>query len=464
MTAPLAELLGTWYYAAEPNKCIAVTGIGIKDVKIMKSGLKWPLQSATVIDLSPKNYEFDLPCMSKETLPFILPVLITIGPDFRLGRRVRVQPGHEQQQSLQPITNIFDSPEDMLNLKKFSIFLSKGDNKDNRDSVIKGMIEGEARVLAASMTINDLFSNRTKFKDEVSEKIDEELAQFGLRVYNANIRELTDTAESSYFKNTVKKILSEAENQAKIDVAKANLKGDSESQEKETERLVRLAELQAAAKIGENKQAEEIAKSEAKLRITQAEQNKAVQITQIQVAKETQLKDLEMTELNNQAAVKTHTQELKAKILAEASVNADALLTRTKAEAEAVKMKADADLYQKQREAEGVKSVYGSEAEGLLALIKAFNGDNNAALTYLMSRTDTFSKLAKINADAIQGLKPQITVWNTSSADGQNGNGVTDVFRNIMQSIPPLFTTIQDQTGVKILPQYVDAARNQGKK
>jgi len=47
-------------------------------------------KKATVVDLSPRNYEFDLHCMSKETLPFILPVFITIGPDLDLGRKEKV--------------------------------------------------------------------------------------------------------------------------------------------------------------------------------------------------------------------------------------------------------------------------------------------------------------------------------------------------------------------------------------
>jgi len=94
---------------------------------------------------------------------------------------------------------------DNNNIRKFSMFLSSGNGDDHRDSIIKGMVEGEARVLAATMTISELFSNRMKFKQAISDKIDEELQQFGLRVYNANIRELQDTKDSSYFKNTVKK-------------------------------------------------------------------------------------------------------------------------------------------------------------------------------------------------------------------------------------------------------------------
>ena len=55
--------------------------------------------------------------------------------------------------------------------------------------------------------------------------------------------------------------------------------------------------------------------------------------------------------------------------------------------------------------------------------------------------------MAKANADAIRGLQPKISVWNT----GENANGAdaTAPLRNLMQSLPPLFETIGDQTGIR---------------
>jgi len=82
---------------------------------------------------------------------------------------------------------------------------------------------------------------------------------------------------------------------------------------KETERIVKISELNATSKIGQNKQQEEIAKSEAKLKITQAEQLKQIQLAQIQVQKESELREIELTEKNNQAKVRTQVEELKSK-------------------------------------------------------------------------------------------------------------------------------------------------------
>ena len=55
-------------------------------------------------------------------------------------------------------------------------------------------------------------------------------------------------------------------------------------------------------------------------------------------------------------------------------------------------------------------------------------------------------QLAQANAEAVRGLQPKINVWNTGSQDG--GADSFAPIRNIMQSLPPLFSTIQDQTGM----------------
>ncbi|MCV5926491.1 hypothetical protein OFO11_31860, partial [Escherichia coli] len=56
------------------------------------------------------------------------------------------------------------------------------------------------------------------------------------------------------------------------------------------------------------------------------------------------------------------------------------------------------------------------------------------------------------NAKAIQGLNPKITVWNTTGA--QQGNDASKPFRDIFTALPPLLTTIQEQTGIKP-PQWL---------
>ena len=69
-------------------------------------------------------------------------------------------------------------------------------------------------------------------------------------------------------------------------------------------------------------------------------------------------------------------------------------------------------------------------------------------LQYMLVKDGVYEKLAAENAKAINGLAPKITVWNT----GDSSNSACDSgmpIRSIMQNLPPLLSTIQDQTGIR---------------
>ena len=59
-----------------------------------------------------------------------------------------------------------------------------------------------------------------------------------------------------------------------------------------------------------------------------------------------------------------------------------------------------------------------------------------------MIENGTYEKLAKANAQAINGLQPKITVWNTGEGSSSSNDG-TGAIRNIMQvSLLLLFATV----------------------
>jgi len=121
---------------------------------------------------------------------------------------------------------------------------------------------------------------------------------------------------------------------------------------------------------------------------------------------------------------------------------AEAAFIARSREADAIIKQADAMLYQKQKEAEANLAVLKAQADGIKEIVGAF-GSPQAALQYLMIDRGVFSDLAAKNAAAVQGLNPKITVWNTGN-DTASGNPIADIFK----SLPPLLTTIQDQTGI----------------
>ena len=74
--------------------------------------------------------------------------------------------------------------------------------------------------------MEEIFKERQLFKNKVIENVQTELNQFGLRIYNANVKELQDTAGSEYFKFLSRKAHEGASNQAKVDVANACMMGE----------------------------------------------------------------------------------------------------------------------------------------------------------------------------------------------------------------------------------------------
>lgn len=63
----------------------------------------------------------------------------------------------------------------------------------------------------------------------------------------------------------------------------------------------------------------------------------------------------------------------------------------------------------------------------------------------MMINNGMFQDIAKINAGAIKGLQPNISVWTNGGGDG--GTAMGEV-ANIYRTLPPLFKTVQEQTGM----------------
>lgn len=134
----------------------------------------------------------------------------------------------------------------------------------------------------------------------------------------------------------------------------------------------------------------------------------------------------------------------------------DAAAYKTRLDAEAwsaaAVKNADANLVKKLREAEGLTAMAAAYAK----LGEAFGGPAGL-LQYMMIERGTYVELAKANAAAIQGLQPKISVWNTGAGGDAGGNAAggsqVDTMRNIYQMLPPLMTTINEQTGIT-LPEW----------
>ncbi|KAF5197110.1 Flotillin-like protein [Thalictrum thalictroides] len=465
------------YKVASPSEYLVITGVGIKDIKIVKKGWILPGQSCAVFDVSPVNYTFGVQAMSAEKLPFVLPAVFTIGP--------RV-----------------DDDESLL---KYAKLISPHDKLSNHvKELVQGIIEGETRVLAASMTMEEIFKGTKEFKHEVFGKVQLELNQFGLLIYNANVKQLVDVPGHEYFSYLGQKTQMEAANQARVDVAEAKMKGEVGSKLREGQTLQNAAKIDAETKIistqrqgegkkeeikvktevkiFENKREAEIAEANAELAMKKAGWTQQAQLADVEAAKAVALRAAELQRQVEMMNAMTQTEKLKAEFLSKASVeyetkvqeaNWELYKTQKAAEAElyekekeaaaqralasakfyAQQQLADGELYAKKKEAEGLVALAQAQGIYIRTLLEALGGNYSAVRDYLMINGGVFQELAKINAGAVQGLQPKISIWTNGNAGemaGGVGNGSSAMAEvgGVYKMLPPLFKTVHEQTGM----------------
>lgn len=122
---------------------------------ITKSYILIPLPS-----VQPHDYAMNLQAMTKEKLQFLLPVVFTVGPDVN-ARGANAKAGAE--------TGRVHTQEDRGDsLMKYAMLLTDTNAKGNNtttflENIVKGIIEGEVRVLVSSMTMEEIFTEREEF-------------------------------------------------------------------------------------------------------------------------------------------------------------------------------------------------------------------------------------------------------------------------------------------------------------
>ncbi|KAG5769346.1 hypothetical protein H9Q69_001506 [Fusarium xylarioides] len=502
------------YRISAPDEYLAITGMGIKTVKITKATWVWPLQRCTRFSIRPHDYAMDLQAMTKEKLQFSLPVVFTVGPDVN-------QRGANRSDA--------DSEADGLDredrgdaLMKYAMLLASSEEKENVTqgqhvgNIVKGIIEGETRVLVSSMTMEEIFTEREVFKKRIFRNIQNELSQFGLLIFNANVKELKDAPNSVYFASLSRKAHEGATNQARIDVAEAQLRGNVGEAQRKGEQEREIAKINAETAVQKTVRDIERAQAEAQLdtkrtgltrdvdiaRVTaqrtleskdedlkkeveikraaaEMERLRATDVVKATIARESkqQAADAAAYEVEADARARQEASQRKAdaaayqtKLFADAdaaatyakitrNTDAEAYQTRNEAEAYnyAAQQRAEAELVSKLREAEGISAM--ADAYGKLS--QAFGGPAGL-LQYMMIEKGTYVELAKANATAIRGLEPKISVWNTGSQGGAGqGGDATETMRNVYQMLPPLMSTINEQTGIT-LPEWQFGKFNAG--
>lgn len=321
--------MGFEYCAANPNEFLAVTGRGIEGIKICKTHWKKPFQRVCRIDVSPRNYDVELHAMSSEKLEFLLPAVFTIGPNVSIDN---------EELTKKEVT-------------KYAIHLANS-NAANLDILIKGIVEGEVRVLAASMTIEEIFKSRAAIKNTIVENIQKELDHFGLFVFNANIKELHDAAGSEYFTYMRQKTREGAINQSKIDISEAKLKGTTGEKEREGKTRTAIAEVESNTIKIENSKKQEMMDSETALKMAKIELDRQTALAELERTKALEKKALELSIEVEMTKQKQNTERLRAEQLTKAQVDLESSTKLAEAKANQLRVEVEASSNKLKREAE----------------------------------------------------------------------------------------------------------------
>ncbi len=113
----------------------------------------------------------------------------------------------------------------------------------------RDIILGQLRLVIASMTIEQINSDRETFLSKIESNVAEELNKIGLQLLNVNITDITD--ESGYIDAIGKRAAAEAINRARKEVAEEERKGYIGEAEARKEQRIAVANADAQAQSGE---------------------------------------------------------------------------------------------------------------------------------------------------------------------------------------------------------------------
>ena len=351
---------------------------------------------------------------------------------------------------------------------RFTVGIStEGDSMNNAAERLLGLTPGEIqdmardilfgqlRLVIASMSIEELNSDRDKFQENIMKNVEIELKKVGLKLINVNVTDIKD--ESGYIEALGQEAAATAINAAKVKVAEQEKIGEIGRAEAQKETRIRTSAANADAVAGENEAKVAIANSDAERREREAEaQRRAVAAEKVAQAKaleeaysaeqRAELARAERERASQQANVIVAQEVEKRRLVIEAEAEAEQKRVNANGESDAIFAKMEA-------EAKGLYEILTKQAQGYDKMIQAAGGDATKAYTLLL--LEKLPELVKTQVEAIKGINiDKVTVWD--GAGGANADGKTSTANfvsGLMKAVPPL-ADLFDQAGMS-LPEYL---------
>jgi flotillin len=242
----------------------------------------------------------------------------------------------------------------------------------------RDIIFGQLRQVIASMRIEDINRDRDKFLENIQKSLEPELKKIGLVLINVNITDITD--ESGYIEAIGRKAAAIAIQQAKIDVAEQEKKGQIGVAEAEREKDIAVANATKVREIGTREATREQAIKVAQLDKDRSVGEQTAKLEQEALVKEAQRQQaIRIAELDRDQKVGEQQAAFEREALvAEAERNkrlrlaeAHAKATAGEAQAQLQVFAAQAEMQVKKAEAYQIAETKKREAEA--AVLEAQN-------------------------------------------------------------------------------------------
>jgi flotillin len=379
------------------------------------------------------------------------------------------------------------------------------------------IILGQLRLVIATLSIEEINKDREKFMSLINENVTEEINKIGLALINVNIRDITD--ESGYIEAIGKRAAAEAINRARVEVAQQErdgatgqaiadrernigvareaatsaagqkeaeqqqrvavaaleadaIKGEVEAKrdyeiataqrdaetvaarkQAEQEQRVQVAGAESLAVQGENKSRAEIAGSNARLAEVRAEAKRTAEVAAAK-AEQSIFEAQREQEIARLGKEELAPQEIEKKRV---EIEADASAEQARREARG---EADALLAKYTAEAQGIRKVLESKAEGYRSLVAACAENPQIAPTLLM--IEQLPTLVAEQVKAIQNLKiDKITVWDSGKGGaGKHGGTTADFLSSLIGALPAMHD-LAEQAGIELPAVLGTISKNQ---
>ncbi|RKO94436.1 hypothetical protein BDK51DRAFT_24404 [Blyttiomyces helicus] len=360
------------FKSCSPKEYLVITGFGIRTLKITKKAIVYPGQKCTVVDISANKYSFEIEVMSKELLTFTIPVVFILGPSL-------------ESEQLSRYCQL--------------LLISDGRKKHNIYSTVREAIEGALRTIVAVFTLEYIIENLNDVRKLLLDDLEATWNSFGLILYSANMKTPIDKQGDDYISMFSRKKHQVERYHNKV--KEIDLELQLKEHEAGTQRI--LADIQNAAELRE------------------IENSTLTRRKRIQLDLNT---DMEKKRLENESKVNIAKSENEMKLT---MVDAD-FYKNTK--------EVDAELYKVQKAAEASRIKADSQASSVKNILTIFGGNVDEYLKWKMLDENVHENIAKTNAIALQGLKPNINIWKTSSSfkSEPNSSGVTGLMDMFLQT------------------------------